>query len=95
MHHFRRAAHTVCHSLGDRSNLLGKRQLHRRMGEKHSDKHWKLNLRPGREILCVARVVEVAKTNPGMPRLAAEGNTKCVCERFRRDCTELGFRFAD
>ena len=95
MHHFPRAAYTVCHSLGDRSNLLGKRQLHRRMSEKHSDKHWKLNPQRRREILCVAPVVEVAKTNPGVPRLAAEGNTKCVCERFRRDCTELGFRFAD
>ena len=95
MHHLPRAAHSVRHSLGDRSNLLGKCRFHWRMGEKHSDKDRKLNLRPGGEILCVARVVEVAKTNPGMPRRAAEGNAKRVCERFRRDRTELGFRFAD
>ena len=95
MHEFARATHTVCHGLSERSDLLDKCRLDRRLGEKHGDKHWKLGLRTGREILCVARTAKVAKTDPGMPGLAAKDDAKRICERFRRDCTKLGFRFAD
>ena len=95
MHEFARATHAVCHGLSERSDLLDKCRLDRRMGEKHGDKHWKLGLRAGREILCVARTAKVAKTDPGMPRPAAKDHAKRICERFRRDCTKLGFRFAD
>jgi len=95
MHELARATHTVCHGLSERSDLLDKCRLDRRMGEKHGDKHWKLGLRTGHEILCVARTAKVAKTDPGIPRLAAKDHAKRICQRFRRDCTKLGFRFAD